>query len=160
MVKYRVPIGQERIFNRPGMPVSKTVANCYVVDTYKVIDLLSSPDLFFEMNPMFSSLEKPVKEALSQLHRQGIIGTDKKPARKGGCSGCKRRKLFSIIIRLVSGFQKRLMSVCLKGDKVAATRIRQDLREYLRARYPDGGFDTRRILFYGRTSTGVKEIEI
>ena len=133
----------------PADPPKEAIKVEYALTVQRITDLVSTPELFFETNPSFTTLQATVDKALNKLLKDGIINyTGTKPKRRGGCGGCARRSLLSFALQFSSRFQ----TVVLRAQDQEVTRVQlaSDLRAYLVRRSPSEITEAIPITLYAR----------
>ena len=137
---------------RPGVPTAPPAEDlgqvAFILTLQETVQLLDTPQLFFQMNPSFSVLNEPVSRALQELITAGIIVPVGKPAqRKGGCGGCARRKLYAFALQFAERFQYVVMQTI---EKPEFAKLSQDLKQYLATSRPDRYKAGTPVLLYAR----------
>ena len=136
---------------KPGLPADppEPVQNEFVLTLQTVINLISTPDLFFNMNPTFEPMHGPVVKALQELTDAGIIGLVGKPlVRKGGCGGCARRKMYAFAMQFANRIQVAILKLQLEPERF--TKMAADLKKYLQVRHPDQYKPGIQVVLYAR----------
>lgn len=102
----------------------------FTLDMQCIVNLVSTPDLFFDMNPSFIPLKQTTIEALNKLLDAGIITyASQEPKKRGGCGGCARRK----VLQFARQFTDRFHLIVMEAQKDVDDKVRleRNLRAYL-----------------------------
>jgi hypothetical protein len=149
-----IPLANTRGLMRRGVPTEPppdAPKEEHALGLQDIVNLVSTPELFFSMNPTFESLKPSVDKSLNTLLQAGIIAhAGKKPRRKGGCGGCARRKLYSFAMQFANRFQ--VVTMAAQKSPESKETLERDLRAYL-VRKMDLD-PTKPIVFYPRLKNG------
>ena len=133
----------------PADPPPDAPSNEYALSLQRILNLVATPELFFEINPTFQPLKESVNKALQTLLKAGIINyTDQKPRRRKGCGGCSRRKLLAFALQFASRFQTIVLRA--QQDIELKAAVERDLRAYIERKTPAAVRTDMPIVLYAR----------
>lgn len=136
----------------PADPPADAPDSEYALTLQRVMNLISTPDLFFSMNPMFLSLKDTVDRSLKSLLKAGIISyADQKTPRKG-CGGCARRTLLSFALQFSARFQALVLLAAENDD--TRGKMASELRSYLLRKNTTELKSDSTLVLYARLKTG------
>lgn len=119
----------------PSDPPADAPKTEYALSLQRITNLVSTPELFFEMNSLFQPLKPHVDKALQTLLKAGIINyADQKPKRRKGCGGCSRRKLLAFALQFASRFQTIVLRA--QQDEDLKRKLESELRAYIERKTP------------------------
>lgn len=114
----------------PADPPADAPKGEYAFTLQRILELIATPDLFFQQNEVFQPLQETTGAALKKLLDAGIISrSGEKPRRRGGCGGCARRKLLSFALQFAARFQT--IALRAQQDPELKARLEADLRAYV-----------------------------
>lgn len=133
----------------PADPPADAPGDEYALTVQRIVNLISTPELFFQLNPAFDVLRETTDRALKTLLDAGIIAyAGQTPQRKGGCGGCARRKLLAFALQFASRFQMIVLRA--QADEQIKLKLANDLRAYLQRKDPNEPAPGAPIVLYAR----------